>query len=357
MPMANVATGDIIAAGDHNSIVAAIKGTTGENLTVFTKGVDIVSASALVLGADGNYWHVTGTVAITSISSLPAGTVIKLEFDGALLLTHNATTLILQGATSYTTAAGDIFEFTSEGSGNWRETGRGLSATTTTIASTFGATPSLTFSTTNTAGTGTGFVRRNAQIALFDTTVARALAFGDVGTVGSSGGFAAQVLHGHPMPGNAIVASVGNILAVASTNGNLTWGAPAASGTTVVITHTEKTTQFSTAAGFVTVTGLSQSVNTSATNNVEYRVMGLFQMSTTATIYVGISDSPNAATIIEEAESGTLGGDDIIVNVEWIATQATGAKTIEVDLKTSAGTAYANPTATSKMQLVTKEYR
>lgn len=221
MPMADVSNGQVIYAADHNSIVAALKGTTGENLTVFTKGVDLASASALTLPTDGNYWHVTGAVAITSISSLPAGTVIKLEFDGILTLTHNATTLILQGATNYTTAAGDVFELVSEGSGNWRETGRGLAATATG----FGAVPSLTLSTTGGAGSGNGFVRRNATIALFDTTAARAVAFGDVGTTGGVN-FAAPRDHGHAFYASAaVVASTNNVLNVASTNGNLQWSA------------------------------------------------------------------------------------------------------------------------------------
>ncbi len=271
MPMANVSTGQVIAANDHNSIVAAIKGTTGENLTVFTKGADLASASALVLGTDGNYFDVTGAVTITSISTLPAGTVIKLQFDSTPVLTHNATTLILQGAVNYTAAAGDVFEFISEGSGNWRETGRSLNAmgasvgsTATSVASAWGATPSLTFSTTNAAGTGVEFVRRNATIALFDTTVARALAFGDVGTVGSSGGFAAHVLHGHPFAlGAAVVPSTGNLLSVASTNGNLQWAA-AASGSTINIKEilyqrvaTNETTTSTSAGDLTTVMTLT----------------------------------------------------------------------------------------------------
>lgn len=88
------------------------------------KGADIASATALTLGTDGDYFHVTGTTTITSISTQVAGSVIFLQFDGAVLLTYNATTLILRGNINVTTAAGDIFIFVSEGSGNWREVGR-----------------------------------------------------------------------------------------------------------------------------------------------------------------------------------------------------------------------------------------
>ena len=85
------------------------------------KGADIASASALTLGTDGLFFDVTGTTTITSISSRAAGAVIFLQFDGALTLTHNATNLILMGATNATTAAGDVYCLVSEGSGNWRE--------------------------------------------------------------------------------------------------------------------------------------------------------------------------------------------------------------------------------------------
>jgi hypothetical protein len=124
-----VATGDTIAALDHNSIVNAIKGTTGEVLTVFTKGALLTAASTLALGTDGNFWHVTGATTITAISTAPAGTMIVLAFDSTPTLTHNGTSLILQGAVNYTTAASDVFTFVSEGSGNWREIGRKTNAT------------------------------------------------------------------------------------------------------------------------------------------------------------------------------------------------------------------------------------
>ena len=46
---------------------------------------------------------------------LPTG-----RFADALTLTHNATSLILPGGASITTAAGDVAGFRSLGSGNWR---------------------------------------------------------------------------------------------------------------------------------------------------------------------------------------------------------------------------------------------
>lgn len=88
---------------------------------VFRKGADLVSGATLTLGTDGEVFHVTGTTGITAIASRGAGALAVLIFDGALTLTHNATTLILRDGVNYKTSAGDVLVFISEGSGNWRE--------------------------------------------------------------------------------------------------------------------------------------------------------------------------------------------------------------------------------------------
>ena len=89
-------------------------------LLEFNKGADIASATALALGADGNYFDVTGTTAITSINTRRVGSVIKLHFDGILTLTHDGTDLILPGGANITTAAGDEAEFVEYAAGDWR---------------------------------------------------------------------------------------------------------------------------------------------------------------------------------------------------------------------------------------------
>lgn len=88
------------------------------------QGANVASASTVNLGAiaDGNYVHITGTTTITAFGTVAAGISRTLVFDGALTLTHNATSLILLGGANITTAAGDVAEFVSEGSGNWRMT-------------------------------------------------------------------------------------------------------------------------------------------------------------------------------------------------------------------------------------------
>lgn len=88
------------------------------------KGADIASAATTDIGAaTGNLVHITGTTTITALGTVQAGTRRKVVFDGALLLTHHATSLILPTGANITTAAGDTAEFISEGSGNWRCTG------------------------------------------------------------------------------------------------------------------------------------------------------------------------------------------------------------------------------------------
>lgn len=61
---------------------------------------------------------ITGTVGITSF-----GTGLNLlryiRFTGVLVLTYNATSMILPGNANVTTAAGDTAIAMSDGSGNW----------------------------------------------------------------------------------------------------------------------------------------------------------------------------------------------------------------------------------------------
>lgn len=84
-------------------------------------GSTIASAATVNIGAaNAEYLAVSGTTTITAFDSVAAGVYRVLKFDGALTLTHNATSLILPGGASITTAAGDVAGFRSLGSGNWR---------------------------------------------------------------------------------------------------------------------------------------------------------------------------------------------------------------------------------------------
>lgn len=84
------------------------------------KGSDIASATTTDIGAVAGLFHdITGTTTITGLGTVAAGIWKVLQFDGALTLTHNASSLILPGAANITTAAGDVGIFFSLGSGNW----------------------------------------------------------------------------------------------------------------------------------------------------------------------------------------------------------------------------------------------
>lgn len=65
---------------------------------------------------------ISGTITITSLgSSAPQAGIRKtIVFSGALLLTHNATVLILPGAANIATNAGDMADAIYLGGGNWR---------------------------------------------------------------------------------------------------------------------------------------------------------------------------------------------------------------------------------------------
>lgn len=96
-----------------------IQATVRQDLA--NKGSDIASSGTTDLGAVAGLMHdITGTTTITSFGTVSAGIWKIIKFEGALTLTHNATSLILPGAANITTANGDIAVVISEGSGNWR---------------------------------------------------------------------------------------------------------------------------------------------------------------------------------------------------------------------------------------------
>ena len=85
------------------------------------KGADIApAAGVLTLGIDGNYFTVTGTDPITSIASIGIGTAVKLEFDDALVLTYDATDIILPRNQSITTVAGNHVILVEYDVGKWK---------------------------------------------------------------------------------------------------------------------------------------------------------------------------------------------------------------------------------------------
>lgn len=104
-----------IAQGGTGQITAV---AGKDALTV--KGADIASAAtANLAAATGDFVDVTGAVTITALGTAAAGVSRVIRFTGALILTHNATSLILPRGVNITTRAGDTATFRSLGGGNW----------------------------------------------------------------------------------------------------------------------------------------------------------------------------------------------------------------------------------------------
>lgn len=112
----------ITSSGGAGTVVAFMltAGSGGSGGVLFNGG-SVASAATLPVGNSGALFRVTGTTTITSISERPVGHLLLLVFDDVLQLTHNGTSLMLQGGKDYVTAAGEVLFLVSEGSGNWRQ--------------------------------------------------------------------------------------------------------------------------------------------------------------------------------------------------------------------------------------------
>ena len=112
-----------IADGTTSFVTQKDKSTL-ENAIYEARSSALASAATTDLStASGNYVHITGTTTITSFGTCSPGARFVLVFDGVLILTYNATSLIIPGSANKTTAAGDACMIISEGSGNWKIVG------------------------------------------------------------------------------------------------------------------------------------------------------------------------------------------------------------------------------------------
>jgi hypothetical protein len=122
--MSVVATDSVVvAAGKLQAQVSAALPKAGGTLTGPVNDAPapvIPSAATVDIGAaTSNVIAISGPTTITSFGAVAAGARRTLRFIGALQLTHNATSLILPGSASITTAVNDTAEFLSLGGGNW----------------------------------------------------------------------------------------------------------------------------------------------------------------------------------------------------------------------------------------------
>lgn len=128
----SAATNAVVAASD--TVLAAIgklqaqvsskvskSGDTMVGALNFAPLVSVASATTVNIGlAQSNHVTITGTTTITSFGTSASGVERIVLFAGALVLTHNAASLILPGGANIPTAAGDAAVFVSLGSGDWR---------------------------------------------------------------------------------------------------------------------------------------------------------------------------------------------------------------------------------------------
>lgn len=109
--------------GSNNLVVCKIDPTNHLVIPPVGGGTeDIASAATTDLGSkSAATLRVTGTTTITGFgTSMKPGQIKFLNFAGALLLTHNETSLIIPGGDDITTAAGDAAVVKCESSGNYR---------------------------------------------------------------------------------------------------------------------------------------------------------------------------------------------------------------------------------------------
>lgn len=103
------------ASGVENGFTVSVGAVNEAPLTTIASAATVNLATAT-----SNTINISGTTTITAFGTIAAGATRRLIFQGALTLTHNATSLILPGGANITTAAGDAAEFVSLGSGNWK---------------------------------------------------------------------------------------------------------------------------------------------------------------------------------------------------------------------------------------------
>ena len=113
------------------------------------KGADVASAaSSFTLGADGNFYDITGTTGIDSIAAQAAAKVVQLQFDGALTLTDGGN-LKLEG--NFTTVTGATLTLVSDGT-DWYELSRAGGNIAITGAAVLSSTLGVTGAITATGG-------------------------------------------------------------------------------------------------------------------------------------------------------------------------------------------------------------
>jgi len=89
-------------------------------------GANIASSATLTLGSDGNLFHITGTTAITAITSSgwSAGSEVTLIFDSTASITAGAN-MLLSGGVNFSGTANDVIKLVFDGT-SWFEVSRSV---------------------------------------------------------------------------------------------------------------------------------------------------------------------------------------------------------------------------------------
>jgi hypothetical protein len=184
-------TATITSWQDYRSALAIpfLGGTLGTAVNEASP-VTLASAATVNIGAAAaNSITISGTTTITAFDTIAAGAKRELTFQGVLTLTQNATSLILPTGANITTAAGDVADFVSLGSGNWRcvgytrASGTALSGSPFTGGTLTGAlneAPEVTLASAATVNIGaaaanTVIVTGTTSITAFDTIATGAI--------------------------------------------------------------------------------------------------------------------------------------------------------------------------------------
>jgi len=101
---------------------ASVRWNAGYFDEVFwNKGADVASAaSSFTLGADGNYYDITGTTNLDSIAAQTVGKIVALQFDAILTMTDGGNLKLIG---DFVTAAGATMVLQSDGT-DWYEFSR-----------------------------------------------------------------------------------------------------------------------------------------------------------------------------------------------------------------------------------------
>ena len=227
----------------------------------------IASATTTDLGTkESQYLTVSGTTTITGLGTISAGITKYVTFSGALILTHNATSLILPGAANITTAAGDTGRFLSLGSGNWKCLSFNLASGRAVISS-----PQMSDGTVSLPGLpfasdlDSGIYRIGANNWALAAAGAKVLEIATTGasvtgTLSASGAVTASA---------ALTAGPSGCFKI-DADGSMTFNAPAASGDSRINTDANLLEIYGHSTGGGRISMASTNVSMYAGNNIPY---------------------------------------------------------------------------------------